>query len=625
MLFVYLAFATLLLGMVLSVNRPLSFGLASFSSLLMFIGGISCLFHPASSPQYYLMPGLSIGIGVDHTTAIFLVATSIAFFAISFYSKDFGRLFSWKMTAFHNLTVFGMLLVMTAQDSINFLIGWELMTIALYFQILERKGSYESAFSFLAFGELSAISLFLAFASLFVTNGSFTLTGNVAANPFFLVMATLGFIVKMDAVPFHTWITGAYSKAPSNTAAMLSAPLTFMGFYGLVRILSFTGYPKWWGIIVLVFGAISAFWGGMQAAAERSLKKLPAYSTVENNGIILAALGLSAIAATYGTPETQTLSQFALLASMIVAFAHLISKSLLFESVGHAKESLQEEEIDNVRGIWRNVGSVPALGLLTSGLSFSAFPPTIGFVGEWMVLEAMFQSYKLTTNVDRLLAAFAGIMVALAIGLAGFAMVKLVGYTALGPDHGRETRKMKSGSIKLSQIFLILLIVLSGIFAPLIVRFLGYNQFLTGVLGVPNPLLIASSNPIFGVVSPTMFFVVVGVILIPLVIIFLTRRTHRKVESWNGGMSLTEDEYFTVPAYSFVLEYVLRKVYRTKELRNGYSAGVVNKDIAEYIYEYADKGVRSTSRFVGRNIMSGKISWYVLYIVIVFILAFILA
>jgi hydrogenase-4 component B len=622
--YLYIAFGFFILGCILTFSRRLSYLSATIGSIFVFIAGAVSINNPASSAVYYLLPNISISLIVDRTASLFFIVSSISFAALSFYSIDFGRLFSKKMGLFFNLSIIGMVLVMSAADSILFLIGWEIMTIALAFQILERKDSMKDAFQFLAFGEASTMFLILGFGSLYLTNNSFSLINSAPSNSLFLILTTLGFIIKMDIFPFHTWIIGAYSKAPSHTAAMLSAPLTLMGVYGLVRILSLTEYTKWWGILVLVLGAVSAFWGAMFSSAERSLKKLPAYSTVENNGMILTALGLSAIATFYSSNKgVETLAEFAFLAALFIAFSHTIAKTLLFISIGHAKESLQREDIDLVRGIWRNVGKLPASGILTSGLSFSAFPPTIGFVGEWMILEALFQSYKFMNNIDRIIAAFAGIMVALAIGLATFAMIKLIGYTALGPDHGEKAYKFPSTAMKTSQIFLILLLFLGGIFSPYIIQLLGYGKFLSGLLAVPDPLLIVSAQPIFGVISPTMFIMVIIVLLaVPLLFYAFGKRKIRKVDAWNGALPLGEDEYYTVPAYSFTLEYILRSVFRMKESKQGYIAEVKSKDVAEFLYEFISDIVEKLSDLTGRIVMNGKISLYILYIFIIFLLTF---
>lgn len=624
MIFSHISFAFYILGILFAFKRETSYALSTIGSLFAAVTGLVGTFYPFTLGSIYLLPKIYMSMGVDHTSGIFITIAGISWVAISIYSIDYGKLYPKDMGLWLNLSMIGMMVIMMSGDGLTFMTGWEIMTVSSFLLILKHKGSLKEAFEFLAFGELSTVSLMIAFASIFLKNGNFTLFQNCSTT-LFLIASTLAFIVKMGIFPFHTWLIGAHAKAPSNVSALLSAPLTLMGVYGIARVLSLSGYSAWWGVVVLSIGAVSASWGAMQAAAERSLKKLPAYSTVENNGIILTAIGLSAMAGAGATEPMMILSRFAFLAALFVTFSHTMAKTLLFMSVGHAKEALQEEDIDNVRGIWSNVGSMPAAGILTSGLSFSAFPPTIGFVGEWMILEALFQSYKFSGNAERLLAAFAGILIALAIGLASFSMIKLIGYTALGPDHGKKAHQFSSARIKAAEIFLIALLLLAGIFSPYIIKLLGYSNFLGGLLAVPDPLLIVSSNPIFGVVSPTMFVVVVGFLfIVPYLLYHRTGKSSRKVQAWNGGLTLTEDEYFTVPAYSFILEFVLRKLYLTKEVRTGFTAEVTNKDAAEYLYEYLNKFARKLSYFVGRTVMNGRISLYILYIVIVFVLAFLL-
>lgn len=623
MIYFYSTIALYFLGFLLT-QRKYSYILASIGSLFACGAGLSATVHPFTLWKIFLLPNIYLTAGVDHTSGVFIAIAGLSWFAISMYSIDYGKLYPNDMGRWLNLSMIGMTIIMAAGDGVSFLIGWEIMTVSSFLLILKHRGSLNEAFDFLRFSEVSTILLMIAFASFFLKNGTLTLAGN-SSTVLFLAASTLAFIVKMGIFPFHTWLIAAHAKAPSNVSALLSAPLTLMGVYGIARVLSLSGYASWWGITMLCIGAVSAAWGAMMAAAERGLKKLPAYSTVENNGIILTAMGLSAMAGAAGTQPMEVLSRFAFLAALFVTFSHTISKSLLFLSVGHAKEALQEEEIDSVRGIWSNVGGIPAASIVTSGLSFSAFPPTIGFVGEWMVLEALFQSYKFEGNIERLLTAFAGILIALAIGLAAFSMIKLIGYTALGPDHGKKAHKFSSGKIKAAEVFLIALILLGGVFSPFIITLLGYSNFLGGLLAVPDPFLILSSNPIFGVVSPTMFLVVVAILfIIPYLQYHRSERHTRKVQAWNGGLSLTEDEYFTVPAYSYILQYELRKIYMMKEQRRGYIAEVTNTYIAEAVYEKINAAIGKLSYVAGRIIMNGKIPLYLLYIIIVFILAFVL-
>ncbi len=619
MIYLYTALIIFILGIFTAYYKGFSYFMATIASTFAFIAAISSLKISISSNPLIIFKGVYLQIGLDHLTSIFLMIASISWIAISFYSSDYGKVYSKKMPLFMNIVFFSMTIVLTSKDSISFLMGWETATIFLYLLIMENKDSFKQAFKFLAFGEFSITSLVIAFALLYLNTGSFGfLNGHVGDVALFI--ATLGFITKMDIYPFHTWITKTYPKSPSNVAAILSAPLTLMSAYGLMRILYLSNQPEWWGIMAMLLGGFSAFWGGLQATASKELKLLPAYSTVENNGMILASIGL---AVTAYNANINVLMNFATLTAIILIFAHTITKTLLFLSIGHAKLALKEDNIDNVRGIWSSVGKIPAIALLVSTLSFSAFPPFIGFLGEWMNLEGLFQSYKFPSMIERLSAAFSGILIALAMGLAAFSMVKLAGYTALGYDHERKAKKISCKTMQITETILILVVGLVGLFSPLFIKYIGYGQFLSGLLGVLNPYLVVSSHPIFGVVSPTFLTIVVLVLAIfPFSFYFYRRSNVRKVNAWNGGEILKENEYFTVAAYSFILEYILRKVYATKEVKKDSKRFVSLKDVTDRLYDGITIGVRAISKAVSVVLMNGHIYYYILYTMIMFVLIF---
>ncbi len=639
MTYIYISMIFFALGAIFTFYKKLSYYLATAGAAFAFIasiiyltvsGGSKFTFAASmpgmktgfSSNTFNLMGNISLQLGLDHISSLFLMIASISWIAIALYSVDYGEKYSKKMPLSVNAIFFGMLLVITAKDAISFMLGWEVATIFLYISIVEHKKSFKEAFEFLAFGEISTISLIVAFAIMFAKNSTFLFI-NSNLGGLFLFMASIGFAAKMDIYPFHTWMTKTYPKSPSNIAAILSGPLTLMSTYGLVRILFISNQVEWWGVAAIILGGFSAFWGGLQAAAAKKIKLLPAYSTIENNGMILSAIGLSVVAS---ISNIQVLSEFAMLTAIILIFAHTVSKTLLFMSVGHAKKALNEDSIDNVRGIWSAVGKIPAISMVTSGLSFSAFPPLIGFLGEWMVLEALFQSYKFGSILDRLSAAFSGILIALAMGLAAFSMVKLMGYTALGYDHEKKAEKIHCVNMNIAEIGLTSIIILSGLLSPLLIRYIGYGDFLFGLLGVPKPFLVVSSKPIFGVVSPTFLSVVIGVLLTFPLTFYLSKKSKvRRVNAWNGGKVLEENEYYTVPAYSFTLEYILRKVYSTKEVKKGKERFVLVKDITGLLYSGIIKATVSISKSVSLTLMNGKVSYYILYTIIIFALIFFIA
>ncbi len=606
------------------INRKISYSMAIIASVFSFITGFEAKFMGNTlSAQFNFLPNITVGINIDSLSGLFLMIAAISWIAVSIFSLDFGNNYKKSMAVFLNLSMLGMFLILTAYDAFTFLSGWEIMTIASYFLITEHEGAYKEAFQFLAFSELSTIALILAFVGLNASDGSFALAKIHSNSVIFLIFASLAFIIKMGIVPFHTWLKEAHSKAPSNASALLSAPVTLMGVYGLARVINITGYTHVWGLLAIILGSISAFWGAMEAAAAKGLKVLPAYSTVENNGMILAALGLSAVA--YSFSAKSTLYEFAFLTAIVLSITHTIAKTLLFLSIGQAKEQLHEENIDNVRGIHKSVGKIPALGILVAGLSFSAFPSLLGYVAEWMLLESLFQSYQFSSILDRVVSSSGGVLLSLAMGFASFSMIKLIGYSALGYHHEKKAEPMPTFFMNTAELFLIIMILGISFFASDLFLGLGYSKFIIGALGIPQGWLLASARPVFGVISPAFFVLAITVLsIVPFFIYFKNRSTTKRVTSWNGGLALKEEEYFTANAFSFTIEHILRFVYMTKERVNKNRSYVSISDIFESFYKYIVLFVEKISYLISRFIMNGKVHFYILYILIMFTLIFVI-
>ncbi len=618
---ILIAILIFLISFFIPMKKGLKYILASIGSIFVFLGGLSGLSHSYNIFTIPLINGFYLIGKVDKLTAIFLIFSSISWFAISLFSVEYDKNRSNSGT-FINLCFLSMLIILIAADGITLLFGWELMTIFLFLMILAGKDvKFKNAFSFLAFGELSSVLIIIGFATLYLTAGNVAFDNFKYGDNLFLIFTTIGFFIKMDIIPFHTWMKNVYDKAPTNVCAILSGPMTLMGVYGIVRVVKSCNIAlDQYYVILLALGGISVFWGALNAVATGGLKTLPAYSTVENNGLILSAISFSFLV------KNSYLSHFAFAAGLIVAFGHLLAKSLLFISIGHAKEAYGAHVIDEVRGVWKGVGIIPATGILISGLSLSAFPPLIGYVGEWMILESVFQSFKFINNFYRFFGTFVGILIAIGMGLTGFAMSKLIGYTALGYHHNKKINIFPDRLIKYSELFLIVLVIGAGVFAPLLFKMFGYSFMLGGALGVPKPFLIMSGNPIFGVIAPTFLFIVIGVLsLFPLSIYFLTKNRVRKVNSFNGAMPLEEEEYFTAPAYSYILEHILAKFYRTKEVINNNIYSIEVTDILVYPYNFFRKLFINLGYFTGKILMNGKIYWYIIYILIIFLLCFFIA
>ncbi len=621
--FTLLLYAT---GAIFSSKTRLSYILSFLGSAGAFLTGCYALTRTQVLWRFPLLHNVYLTLSIDHLSGIFIIIAALSWIAIALYSIDYSRLYPKKRLSLgFNISVIGMLLILTAHDGITLLAGWEIMTIFAFLMMQGAGKHFERSYRFLAFSELSTVCLVIGFAALYSSTGSLSFDALHSSSYFVLILISLGFIIKMDIVPFHGWMRGIYGDIPDNTAALLSAPVTLMGVYGLERIIPLVPNNQIWNIIIILLGAFSAFWGGLQAAAANRIRVLPAYSTVENNGMILTSIGFYALAEGFGIGSLRYLATFALAASIILAISHTLSKTLLFMSVGHAKEAYNVHTIDEARGVWSGVGRIPALGIVISALSFSAFPPLIGYAGEWMILETLFQSYRFPSIATAFFTALAGILIALAIGLISFAMIKLIGYTALGFDHGRKSRPIPNRLMHTAEIGLESIIVLGGIGLPLIIILIGFPQLLTGLLGIASPLVLASGMPVFGVISPTFIGIIMLVLMIlPMLLFIKNKKKVRKVESWNGGVKLEEGEFFSAPAYSQILKHILRGFYHTRETRSATQSSIKVEDILIHPSEMITRQIRKVGEKVAPVLMNGKISAYVAYILILFITVFII-
>jgi formate hydrogenlyase subunit 3/multisubunit Na+/H+ antiporter MnhD subunit len=623
----WISLALFVIGALSCQKRKISYGFAALGSAAALSTAFYAVFTSSHVLwQYHLSGKLSLSLSLDHLSGIFMIMPAICWLALALYSINYSDIHPQKNLSLGlNIALIGMMLVLSANGGIMLLVGWEVMTIFVFLMMLVSGKHFKHSFQFLAYGELSTICILLGFAVLYGHTGSTFFSAMKHAGPLFLVFVSLGFIIKMDITPFHAWMRDIYGEIPDTAAALLSAPVTLMGVYGLERLISLVPSNSSWSLALILLGAFSAFWGGLQAVSANKLRLLPAYSTVENNGLILAAIGFYALTIGIGDPHLHFLATFAQATSLTLVLNHTFSKTLLFMSIGHAKEAYDVHTIDEARGIWSGVGKIPALGIIISALSFSAFPLLVGYAGEWMILETLFQTYRFPNVATQFIAALSGVLIAVAIGLIGFAMVKLIGYAALGYDHGRESHSISSRFMQGTEVTLGLLIVFCGVGLPAIIILFGFKNIMTALLGLPAPYVLVSGQPVFGAISLTfMAVVMIILVIIPLVIFLRRQKKVRKVNSWNGGLELAEEEYFTARAYSQILEHILHIFYRTREIRKENKIGLVVKDILDQPAKVFTRWIQRIGKKESLLVMNGKMSLYLTYILIIFVIAFII-
>lgn len=655
----------------------LAFG-ASASALAVIFSLTSIIGNSSVSYSLWVISGSSSAeISLSPFNGYFLLISSLVWLGTCIYSIKYDDDYSASLSALLIVTMLSMLLILLAGDAVLFLIGWETMTLSSFFMILEGKGNrsgvLNAAYLFLAFGEGSTVFVMLSFAGVFssvksldfLSSNSLIASGSIAS--WIFLAALLGFGLKMGIAPFHIseWLPIAHSSAPSNASALLSATLTLMGAYGLIDVVAHLGsYQLWWGWIALAVGGISAMLGALFASASEHTKGLPAYSTIENNGLIILAIGAYILSSYY---HLTLLADLALIAALFHAFAHSISKGSLFLLMGWTskmKNSFDLNRIGSTVSVSRK--AIYAGGLFTA-LSLAAAPPLAGFVSEWMILEVLFQSFRFGDVASQIIGTIVGAFSALAAGIIIVAMTKAYGYGILWSQRnplaitvriGQEASDKKerhSFEISSSFFYFAALIVGIGIAAPG-VFFLGSNALLpilgnsafhalisaaapvisANHLGVPLYFVILSGNP-FGGFSPTFTAIfMVGLLLVPYFISRIGGKWRfRRTPGWFGGQSqpTTASEIYNSFGYSTPIRLMLRFLFRTKEnvvqiggvkrtllmLPEEYFVELEVLDVFKKFYDVLGKWTLSFSSFIGKKFMPGHLSNYLIYIIVALI------
>ena len=559
-----------------------------------------------SSALLYLLlfqPG-----GIDGTVRYFMLISAIVWLTASLFSVDYDH-YPKILAGSFSLAIAGMLVILLARDAVTFLVGWEVMTVASYLGITAKEKDGKGAYRFLAFGELSALLILAGFGLLTVQNGSAEFSawkGSPVWNVAFF-LAALGFSVKMAIFPFHIWLPQAHGKAPANLSAQLSAVLTLMGLYGMVRLLIIARPANWVGAFFLLFGGLTAILGAAYAAGTEYVKRLPGYSTVENDGVLLALFGGTVITLNHGNVD---LASFTFLALLFFAFAHSVSKGLLFLVAGR---------LENGTGKFSEVvhGRLSLLGVIAgyaSALSLAGIPPFPGFLGEWLGIESLLQSFRIPNPGLKVLMMLVGSLVALTAGIAGVAMTKIItqGVQRAG---GRKGYSVEDAGYAVSTAVLFTVGILPGLLFRIINEPMKAltgqkaTDFLGGALGIKKGFLVVAKG--FGGISPTYLALLVFIFALGTYLVLkpTTNLRVRRVRPWSGGLS--NPEYPPI-AHSAILLVTEGWLYGTREEKGR----IYWRERINLAYNRLSKAYLNFSEWFRHGIMRGSDSVYVAYILL---------
>ena len=549
-----LGFVALLLQGSQWLRSGLVFSFGAFGALGIAGVGVAGLMSPASSMILPIgLPELPIHLRLDALSAFFMVLLGSAAFGVTVYASGYFKGMAAGALAllalWYHLFLAGMVMVLLADDAYAFMVAWEVMALSSYFLVTTDHKVPEirrAGFLYLLIAHVGAISLLLTFGVLQGGQGDYTFDTMRFAQltPFWAsavyLLALFGFGAKAGLVPLHVWLPEAHPAAPSPVSALMSGVMLKTAIYGLLRVTFdlLNIQIAWWGTLALALGLITALYGVIFAAVQSDMKRLLAWSSIENIGVILAAFGLTLI---FYTDGKGALAALTLTALLYHAINHAFFKGLLFVGTGSVLHSTGVRHMGYLGGLMRFMPWTAWLTLI-GALAIAGLPPLNGFVSEWLLLQAFLLTPGLSQPYLNMVIPVAAATVALAAALSAYVMVKFYGVVFLGQPrdpalyHAHEANWAE----RLGMIWLAAGCVLLGLLPTQVIVWIEpVVRMLVGqaLPSSSNWLLLTPISAERASYAPLIFFAVVTVVL--LLTFFWVRRIYhgrvRRSDPWDCG------------------------------------------------------------------------------------------
>lgn len=605
-------------------------------------------------------PLLSMSFHLDLLAAFFIFVISLIALFCSIYGfgyiKHYFKQYNiGALGFFYNLNIASLILVVTAANGLFFLIAWELMSITSYFLVVyERndKKNISAGYLYLIMTYVGTIFIMLSFLLLFKYTGSFDfaiIKANIALVPqtikdIVFIFALIGFGTKAGIIPFHIWLPAAHPAAPSHFSAMMSGVMIKTGIYMMIRLFldMLQPIPIWWGLTVLILGSISALLGVLYALTEHDIKRLLAFHSIENIGIIMLGLGS---ALTFYSLNLPALALLGLIAALFHTLNHAIFKSLLFLSAGSVINEMHTKNMEKYGGLIKFMPST-ALFFLIGSMAISALPPFNGFFSEWLTFQTLFQGIRQLQFSSQWIFILAAGSLAFTGGLALACFVKAFGATFLARPRTAEVSKAKESNFPmlLGMGFLAALTLLFGLFSGYLTTILekigqDFSIFknVSSLSSVSGFQSLNTNNNFASVSAPAIF---VGLIIATLLVVIVTKysinRKQNIVEgaTWDCGTNLNGRMEITATGFSrsivLIFKGILKPIiqheveYHDAENRYLLKSSAVTLSVSNvyqiYFYQPLSTSINKLSLRV-KNIQSGNINAYISYIFLALIIA----
>lgn len=549
---------------------------------------------------------------------ISLVCLSVIIYAFSYIKHLDNPLKRNFLSSMMALFILSMILVTASKNLFAFIFFWELMSLSSFLLVMfeyKKEEIKKAGIFYFVMTQLSTVFLLFAFILIYNQTGSLEIASLKALPPLIIFAAYgalfIGFSIKAGVIPFHKWLPYAHPASPSLISAIMSAVMIKIAIYGLIRFtLILPNFHLVWGIIILIFGTISALLGIIYALKENDLKRLLAYSSIENIGIILISLSLYLIFLALGFKEYATI---ALIAALFHALNHALFKSLLFLNAGAIINEVNTRNIEEMGGLLKKM---PYTGILflVGVISISALPPFNGFVSELLIFQVFFKSALITSPLIKVILYLSLSLLALTSGLALACFVKVFGAVFLAVPRSEKSSSAKEApfSMLLGQSLLAFWCLVLGLFS-----FQIFNI-------IENTLHVNFSLPNLLYISSLFLILIAGVLIF---IHFFASKKTRTTETWGCGIySQNKGMEYTATGFSEPIVTIFSSIYRTKKInkklffddknvifKEGYAEIQLIKIFEEYFYLPIVKVIKKIAFYIDAFQKNVDLDTYLFY------------
>ncbi|WP_431222862.1 hydrogenase 4 subunit B [Serratia sp. L9] len=513
----------------------------------------------SGQPLTFSTPGLfsfaAFVVRMDSLAAFMLIVISLlvtvcALYSISYVQEYRGK-GAWSMGFFMNLFIASMVGLVVMDNAFYFIILFEMMSLASWFLVIadQEEESINAGLLYFFIAHAGSVLIMIAFFLMWRQSGSldFDAFRQLSLSPWLasvvFLLAFFGFGAKAGMLPLHSWLPRAHPAAPSHASALMSGVMVKIGIFGIIKVgIDLLGAAEmWWGIVVLAFGAVSAVLGVLYALAEHDIKRLLAWHTVENIGIILMGVGVAMVGIAGGHPVMAALG---LLGALYHLLNHAVFKGLLFLGAGAVIWRVHTRDMEQMGGLAKLM-PLTGLAFLIGCMSISALPPLNGFISEWYTYQALFSMSHDGNFIMRLSGPIAMVMLAITGALAAMCFVKVYGVSFCGGPRSEKAALAREvpWPMTAAMLLLALLCVLLGVGASQVAPVLA--QVAMTLVGthdvvVAQGSLLVPQQASQAMLSPALTFILlIALPLLPLAVYLMLKGNQsgfrRRGDPWACG------------------------------------------------------------------------------------------